>query len=82
MPEIAGIVAGLVILALLFKPFFGDADGFMECVRYWFRPDILSLFSGDYHRDRIAELKLGAWLLLGGAGGFAAFTAVAKMFGA
>ncbi len=73
------IIAGVVTLALLFKPFFGDKDHFFECVRFWFTPDLFSLFRGEYHQDWWAEMKLGAWLFLGGIVGFLVYTGVGNL---
>jgi hypothetical protein len=79
--EVFGIIAGIVTLALLFKPIFGDASGFRECVRFWFTPDILSLFRGEWDRDWWAEMKLGFWLICGVATGIAVYTGVSKLIG-
>lgn len=80
MCELIGIIAGIAVLVLLFKPFFGDMSGFWECVRYWFTPDIFSLFRGEWGQDWLAEAKLGFWLLCGGAAGYAVYTGLLKLF--
>ena len=79
MAEVCGIAAGGVVLALLFKPFFGDWGGFWDCVRFWFTPDIISLFCGEWEEDRWAEMKLGLWLVCGGIVGFAVYSGVSKL---
>jgi len=38
--------------------FFDDFDGFFECIKFWFTPDWISLFRGEYFDDRWAEMKL------------------------
>jgi len=81
MPEAIGIIAGIAVLILFFKPFFGDASGFWECVRFWFTPDVFSLFRGEWGADMLAEIKMGLWLGCGGAVGYAVYTGVTKLFG-
>jgi NAD-dependent SIR2 family protein deacetylase len=78
---ILGIITGAGVLALLFIPFFGDRDGFIECVKFWIRPDIFSLFSGEYFKDRWSEWKLGMWILLGTMAGFGVYAGLMKLFG-
>ena len=75
------IAAGLLTLALLFKPFFGDLGGFLECLRFWLTPDIFSLFRGEWAEDWWAEMKLGMWLICGVAVGFAAYAGLTKLAG-
>jgi hypothetical protein len=77
---ILGVIAGVGVLVLLFKPFFGDRDGFFDCVKFWIKPDILSLFSGEYIKDRFSELKLGLWILLGAMTGFGVYAGLMKLF--
>ena len=81
MPEAIGIIVGFAVLVLLFKPFFGDASGFWECVKYWITPEIFSLFRGKLAEDWWAEMKLGAWLICGGIAGLAAYNGVSRLFG-
>ena len=73
---VAGIFCGLGTAALLFKPFFGDAEGFSECLWYSLKPDILSWLNGEGIDDWWAETKLGIWLLCGSAVGYGVFVAV------
>ena len=47
--------------------FFDGWAGFAECIRYWFTPDIWSMFRGEWSEDFFAELKLGAFFFLWGA---------------
>ena len=74
-----GIAVAIGVMVLLFKPLFGDADGFGECVRFWLTPDLLSLFKGEYSEDWWAEMKLGIWLFLAGGCGFAAWYGVMQL---
>ncbi|MFC1588485.1 hypothetical protein ACFL54_09250 [Planctomycetota bacterium] len=79
MAEICGIIAGIGTLVLLFKPFFGDGNGFWECVRFWLTPDIFSMFRGEWTKDWLAEMKLGLWFMCGGVVGFAVYTGVSNL---
>lgn len=47
-----------------FNMIFRDKDDFNESVKFLFIPDIISLFRGEYMRDRIAELKFGFFMIL------------------
>ncbi len=75
------ILAGLATLALLFKPFFGGSDDFLDCLRYFFQPDLLSWIRGEWEEDWWAELKLSAWLFCGAAVGFGVYTGLEKLLG-
>jgi len=79
MCEAIGIFAGIAALILLFKPFFGDAEGFMDCVRFWLTPDVFSLFRGEWIEDRWSEMKLGLWLLCGVGTGFAVYAGLSNV---
>jgi hypothetical protein len=59
------VICGILVLWLLFEPIFGDMDGFWECVKFDFIPDIISLFRGQYWEDVKASFKLGIWFFLG-----------------
>lgn len=48
----------------LFRLFFPTREDFQESVHYSWMPDIVSLFKGEYMRDRAAELRLGAFLFV------------------
>ena len=78
---ILSVTAGVGVLALLFKPFFGCKEEFFDCVKFWFTPDIFSLFTGKYLEDRWSELKLGLWILLGAMAGAGVYAGLMKLFG-
>lgn len=80
MPELIGLITGLVVLASLFKPLFGNFDGFAESVKYSFIPDIVSFFKGEYKKDRDAQSRLGLWFIAGGVAGGLAWYFAAKAF--
>lgn len=69
------------VLFLLFKPIFGDADGFWECVRFWFTPNIVSWFQEEYYEDLVSTFKLHAWLGCGVLAGAVVHVALQKVFG-
>jgi hypothetical protein len=64
------IVAGLIIInfftvyKFLFNAIFRDRDDFNESIRYSFTPNIISLFRGQYWKDRVGEYKLGMFIIL------------------
>lgn len=59
---IYAIAAALVTAALLYTLLFEDWDEFAECVKFYFTPDIISLFRGKFLEDNWAEAKLALWL--------------------
>lgn len=58
------IGASLLMAAALFRLFFKDLPDFIECLRFYFQPNIISLFRGEWEQDWWASLKLGVWLTL------------------
>ena len=52
-------VANFPIYLILGRLLFKDMDGFVEAVVFWFKPDFLSMFQGEFFEDFWAELKLG-----------------------
>ena len=51
-------VVNIPIYLGLGSVFFGDWAGFFDCLRFWFTPDWISLFNGEYFDDHWAEMKL------------------------
>jgi len=47
---------------------------FIDCIKFWFTPDIVSMFRGQYWEDNWAELKLLLWLALSIAVGYGVAT--------
>ena len=74
-----GIVTGLFVLVCLFKPVFGDADDFYDCVKFWLTPDIISFFRGEGVDDYWAEMKLFFWLAVGAATGYAVHALISHL---
>ncbi len=71
---VCSILGGVGVLALLFKPIFDDFDGFADCMRYAWRPDIWSWINGDGLEDMWAEMKLGFWWSCGFGTGFGIYS--------
>src|SRR5689334_5846682 len=65
------IGAGLLMAAVLFRLFFKDLPDFMECLRFYFQPNIVSVFRGEREQDWWATIKLGVWFSLAVGMGFA-----------
>ncbi len=61
------IVGGLLVVnaplfVLLGRLLFGNVQGFLDALVFWFKPDLWSLFQGHYLEDIWAEMKLGAFV--------------------
>ncbi len=78
---VSGLVATVIVMAVLFKPLFGDWEEFVECIKFWFTPDIFSLFTGEYLEDRWSELKLVFWLVCGLLSWAGTYAGLMKLFG-
>ncbi|MHC4251850.1 MAG: hypothetical protein ACYS9X_22245 [Planctomycetota bacterium] len=59
------ITLGFAVLALLFRPLFGDSEEFFYCLRLVFTPRLLSAFWGEFDEASWAGLKIFIWV--GGA---------------
>jgi hypothetical protein len=69
----AALGVGVFIGALFFKLIFGDFQGFVECVRYWFQPDFVSFVRGEWMEDKWGSLKFFIWIALSGGCGILAY---------
>ena len=67
---IFAIAAALLTAVLLYMLLFKDWDDFLECVKFWLIPDIVSMFRGKYWEDAWAGMtrpssrtdrNLGKW---------------------
>ena len=81
MGIVFGIIVGIVVMALLFKPIFKTSDHFRECLRYAFTPDLISMFRGEYGEDWFASMKIGLWVGVGILSGIAVNAGVGTIFG-
>src|SRR5580765_4863431 len=80
-----GLLLASVALSVLcglafFRLFFSDLSDFLECIRYWFQPDIISFFRGEWGEDQWCTMKLFLFLVLSAAPGFAAYYQFPKWF--
>lgn len=66
---VLAVIVGIAVAALLFKPFFGNAEEFFRCVKFYFTPDVFSFFRGEFWDDWWAETKIGFWLGAAGISG-------------
>ena len=64
MSVILSIIVSLAVGYMLYKLLFDDLDEFLDCVKFWLTPDIISLFRGQYYEDMWAEIKLILWLAI------------------
>lgn len=65
------IVAAVLVAAALYRLFFTDSADFLECLRFYFTPNIISWFRGEARQDRRASAKLGLWASISVAMGVA-----------
>ena len=64
MGVILAIIVSGAIGYMLYKLLFDDLHEFVHCVKFWFTPDIISLFRGQFYDDMWAEMKLILWLVV------------------
>jgi hypothetical protein len=50
------------LIYLAYRVIFRDAEEFLESLRFWLTPDILSAFRGEFWEDWWAEMKLGLFV--------------------
>jgi len=61
------IAADLPVAVLVGWPIFGDCGGFLESLKYGFKPNVFSAMEGEWFDDQWATIKLYFWLVLVGA---------------
>lgn len=64
MNLILAILASLITAFLLFRVFFETLDELIDCIKFWFTPDIISWLRGQSTEDWWAELKIIVWLAM------------------
>ena len=52
---------GLLMAAALYRLFFKDFGDFIECVRFYFQPDLISILRNEWREDMWGTMKLGVW---------------------
>jgi hypothetical protein len=80
MIPVASILIGLLMAWLLFRFFFDDFGDFMECIRFWLTPDIVSLFRGEWMENEWATMKVFLYFGLSVGSGFATNFGLHRLF--
>ena len=65
LPWIVLIALNLPLFGLLSGIFFRQ-EGLTDAIKYWFMPDLVSLFRGEYIDDQWAEAKLFIYAIVCG----------------
>lgn len=73
---IAAAISALLAGWALFRPIFGDAGEFRDCLRYSFTPDLISMFRGEWLEDIVKSFKLSLYFGLMGMAGYGAYQGV------
>jgi hypothetical protein len=73
-------VVNIPLYLVIGKVLFGGWVEFLDAVKFWFTPDVFSLFRGEYADDFWAELKIGLFVVLCGACVFGEFRLIQKLF--
>lgn len=58
------IVVNTPLYYLFWKWIFKEWEVFGESLRFWFTPDILSIFRGELETDVLSEMRLWWWTFL------------------
>ncbi len=77
---VVGILAGLVVAGVLFKPFFGDMEGFMECFETQELSEGVNPETGGGRMDGVAMFKVGLWLALTGGAAYGVYYGLGRLF--
>lgn len=78
---IVGIFAGLAVAGLLFKPFFGDIEGFMDCLKTENRVSGINPELGTTFEDGTAAFKVALWLACVGGVAVGVWYGLGRLFG-
>ena len=78
---IVGVIVGLVTYVCLFNTLFPYKGDFLEAIRYWLQPQVVSHLRGEYDKDITISFKFVVWLVSGTLIGFAAATIVFQVIG-
>ena len=68
--SVIGAIGFMVTAGLLFNIVFSSKDDFVNCLKYYFTPDVWSLLKGEFHQDFFAEGKILIWLVLSALVGY------------
>jgi hypothetical protein len=61
---VISIVVTVVMAGLLYRLFFKDFHDFIECMRFYFQPDIVSMFRGELLDDWWGSTKFVVWVVI------------------
>jgi hypothetical protein len=78
---VLAVLAGLVTVALLFRPFFGDFEGFAECMGYALQPRLFAWLDEDAGEYLWARFKVSLWSGCGFLVGLGVYWGLGKLFG-
>ena len=84
MSILFGVVSVIVSAGVgrfLYPLMFEDSDDFWSCVGFSFRPDLFSLFRGEYWEDQIKSFKFSAFLICVGGSGFLTYWGLGQLIG-
>ncbi len=65
---------------ILFRIFFDSFADFLDCLRLYFTPEIISVFRGEWHDSNWAYVKVLVWLGLSIGSGFIAHHSLGRFF--
>lgn len=51
MRILLAVLAGALTAYLSFSTFFRSREDFIDCIKFFFTPDIISIFKGQYFAD-------------------------------
>jgi len=74
------IAANLPLYWLIGWLFFSSWRGLWECVKYWFTPDIISIFRGELDDNFWAQMKIIWWLITCAACVYGELRLIEKLF--
>ncbi|MGE0489605.1 MAG: hypothetical protein AB7S38_10370 [Vulcanimicrobiota bacterium] len=60
------LVVNVPVFLVLGRLIFGSLGGFLECLKHWFTPDLISAVQGQYWEDHWGTLKLLVFVALSG----------------
>lgn len=61
---IVSLVLTVCVAVFFFRPVFGGQRGFLEALRLWFQPNLLSIVRDEWEDDWTATMKVALWLFL------------------
>jgi len=81
MIMLTSVLIGLVTAGVLFRVFFDNVAEFLDCLRLYITPEIISAFRGEWQESSWAYLKVLIYFGLSIGSGFLAHHSLARFFG-